>query len=98
MNRDIEQTTLANRLVYDIQVQNIYSAEMYNEIYNTYNKSDGHNIIKHSLCKIMNPEYQHYKTINIDEYWDSTMPSAQTYVNRINVDVTEDGYRSQNDT
>ena len=37
-----------------------------------YNKSDGHKIIKHSLRNIMNPEYQHCKNINIDEYWDST--------------------------
>ena len=58
--------------MYNIEVQNIYSAEMYNKIYNMYNKSDGHNIIEHSLCKIMNLEYQHYKNINIDEYWDST--------------------------
>ena len=36
-------------------MQNMYSAEMYNKIYNIYNKSDGHNIIKHSLRKIMNP-------------------------------------------
>ena len=45
---------------------------MYNKIYNMYNKSDGTNIIKHSLRKIRNPEQQHCKNINIDEYWDST--------------------------
>ena len=75
-------TKLANRLVYDIHVQNIYSAEMYNKICNMYNKSDGHNKIKHSLCKIMNPEYKHRENISIYEYWDSTKslkPNKYTY-------------------
>ena len=42
-----------------MQVQNIYSAKMYTKIYNMYNKSDGYNIIKHSLCTII------YRDFNI---------------------------------
>ena len=75
----LKQTTVANRLVYDIQVQNICSAEIYNEIYNMDNKRNGHNIIKQSLCKIINPEYEHCENINIDEYLDSTKTNKYTY-------------------